>query len=370
MSELQDTSTTRSRREEVEDETVRFRQRLAVVGDVAGIGIWEYDFVNDTIWVSNELAALYGVDAETFTWSDFVSRLHPEDRHDSLMTPTPSYPFGHMNEFWFRVRHSDGHYLRIRSRSSTYGVNGRARWKIGAHIDMTDDSLVMLNEQLDEANERLSQFAFMASHDLRSPVRRMQQLLELVLSEDASHSPEETTRLLTMARKQAGSMDRLVTDMLDFAIADLDNLTPSIVDVERLLADTVASINPGSCIVTIDATLPERVEVMANPLAQCVRNLVDNACKYHDKPEGSVNVTATIEGGWLCIVIADDGPGIPAELSERIFDPFYTSDSSSNSGLGLAHVRRTVHKYHATMIVNTEPGRGTTFTIRWPVGEG
>ena len=129
----------RSRLAEVKRELVALRDRLHLVGQAARIGLWEYDFEREVLHVSDELAGLYGLRPDEFTWADFVARLHPDDLVDELVRPTPSYPFGRPNEFLFRVRHRDGDYRTIRSRSVTHGQGDRPLRKLGIHIDVTDE---------------------------------------------------------------------------------------------------------------------------------------------------------------------------------------------------------------------------------------
>lgn len=128
-----------SRLAEVKRELVVLRDRLHLVGQAARIGLWEYDFEREVLHVSDELAALYGLSPNEFTWSEFVARLHPDDLIDELERPTPSYPFGRANEFLLRVRHRDGSYRTIRSRSVTHGTGDRPLRKLGVHIDETHD---------------------------------------------------------------------------------------------------------------------------------------------------------------------------------------------------------------------------------------
>lgn len=354
-------------------ELERLQQRLRLIGQAARLGFWEYDFETGELWTSDELAALYGVEPAELTWPEFVSRLHPDDVVAPLERPTPSYPFGESNEFFFRVRHADGSYRSIRSRSVTYGEGDVPVRKLGVHIDMSDDAMFRA-ARLSEANERLRHFAYMASHDLRSPVRGIRMILDFIAEDHRDSLPGEVLERLEMVAERAGRLDRLVVDMLDYASADFDDLGSSPVDPGELITEVVRTIDHRQCRIEVDAALDGEVRVAGRPLAGCIRNLVDNACRYHDKPAGTVTVAATVDGPWLRVDVVDDGPGIPAAQREHLFEPLRTSDPAGSSGLGLAHVHRVVERYRGSLDVETEPGAGTRFTLRWPVeavsGEG
>ncbi len=351
----------------LEEDNEAYRERLRLVGGAAKVGIWDYDFRHRELWVSDELAAIYGVEPGELTWPAFVSRIHPDDVPAEVEQPTPSFPFGSVNEFFFRVRHADGRYRSIRSRSVTVGEGGTPHRKLGAHIDMSEDALLSTNERLAEANERLRQFAYLVSHDLRSPLRGVRSLLAIAAEDHGEDLPAEVLEVLDMVEDRVGRMGRLVDDLLTYATSDLASIEPELCDIGQLVDDIIATLDYRASKVEVDAaTVACRVPI--SPLTVCVRNLVDNACKHHHRADGTVAVAAEVTDGWLVITVADDGPGIPEGAIGRIYDAFYSSNRAEGSGLGLAHVRRAIEKYSAVLECDSEVGRGTTFTIRWPLG--
>ncbi|MDH3307185.1 MAG: PAS domain-containing sensor histidine kinase [Acidimicrobiia bacterium] len=355
-----------ARLSEASRELLELRERLRMVGSSAKVGIWEYDFRTDRLWVSDELAAMYGYTPEELTWEKFVSCLHPDDVVTELKRPTPSFPFGEVNEFIFRFRHADGDFRTIRSRSTTYGSGDTPYRKMGAHIDMSSDTLLHLNSKLAEANERISQFSRIASHDLRSPLRAINSLALLTLHDpDSTLSPTAVQQLERVVNR-IGHMDRLVCELLDYSTADLDKAAPTETDFKRLLDSIVDLVDSGDLTLEVDSTVG-RVSTTASPLTICVRNLVDNACKHHDRTDGTVRLTARVDGRWLEIVVNDDGPGIAEAHQKKIFEPFYSTNSENGTGLGLAHVRRVVEQYDGHLDLESAPGKGTTFRLRWPV---
>ena len=346
----------------------RLRERLHLIGTVARFGLWEYDFRDDSLWVSDELAALYGMEPGDLSWPEFASRIHPDDRVKQLERPTPSFPFGEVNEFLIRVRHVDGTYRHIRSRSTTYGTGEVPERKLGVHFDLSNDSVFKL-ARLSEANDRLRQFTYMASHDLRSPLRAIRGLVSIIEADHGESLHAEVSDLLSQMADRAQLLDRMVTDTLDYAAADLEDVRPAPTDLDELLETVVASTDHRQCRVRLCSTVDGPVSIAGCAVAGCVRNLLDNACKYHDKPAGEVSISASATEDWLRIEVSDDGPGIPESIRAKMFEPFRTSDRKRGTGLGLAHVRHQVDKHNAAVDVVSDPPNGTTITLRWPLGD-
>lgn len=339
--------------------------RLRTVGLAAKVGIWEYDFEQESLWVSDELAAIYGL-GPTMTWADFISRIHPDDMDTRLERPTPSLPFGELNQFLIRVRHADGEYRTIRSRSVTIGSGDTPHKKVGAHIDVSEDEAMLVNGELAEANERLRQFSHLASHDLRSPLRGIRHLVSFIDEDHGETLPPEVMRMMSQIAQRAGQMDRLVEDLLRYSTGSLRQVMVEHCDVNRLVFDIARLVEPRGCSLNTSTTVDGHVSVAASPLTICIRNLIDNACKHHDKVGGTVDASVVLEADTLVVVIADDGPGLSDGVAERMFEPFFTTKSQDGSGIGLAHVARTAEQYGADLSYETVAGRGTTFTLRWP----
>lgn len=342
--------------------------RLQLVGSAAKVGIWEYDFRTDELWVSDELAAIYGLDATALTWPEFASRVHPDDVVSELRRPTPSYPFGEANEFLIRVRHRDGEYRTIRSRSVTVGDHTGPVKKLGTHIDVPEDALLRANDELAEANERLRQFAYLASHDLRSPVRGISQLVSFLVEDHGDALPAGAIEMLAKIKGRADRMAQLVGDLLHFATSDLADIGAELCDLKRLIDDVVEMVETHGKQIVIDGTESLRCSLAVSPFTVCLRNLIDNACKHHDRPSGTVRVSATQQDGLLVVTVTDDGPGISEAEQRKIFEPFYTTTPGQGSGIGLANVLRTATNHGATIDCSST-GAGSTFTLRWPIDE-
>jgi len=237
-----------------------------------------------------------------------------------------------------------------------------------------------LELQLRRANAGLEEFLQVASHDLRSPLRGIRDLLDWVRDDldgpDGAALPDVQRNLDRIGLR----IDRMQT-LLDalFAYARsaggawsaAEPATPAPVDVGDVVRGILEldPLPPGFEL-ELDVDV-EPFRAVRTPLETVVRNLVANAVKHHDRGGGTIRITARPDGTWCRIDVRDDGPGVPAAAHDRIFRLFQTlDDGPSRSGIGLALVKRLVgtHGGRIEVISPAAPdtGRGAVFRVWWP----
>ena len=228
-----------------------------------------------------------------------------------------------------------------------------------------------LIEKLHRSNAELEQFAYVASHDLRAPLRAIATLSQWIGDDQDSTLSPDGREHLTLLRQRAQRMDQLLVDLLDYARASKLKSDVAVVDVARLVREVIDLAMPpsGFSVEVDDGGLS--IETAALPLKRVLLNLVTNAIKHHDRSDGSIRISVRDLGDTLEFVAADDGPGIPPQFHERIFQMFQTlkpRDRVEGSGMGLALVRKLVEQAGGAVGVESE-GRGTTFRFTWPKTE-
>ena len=224
-------------------------------------------------------------------------------------------------------------------------------------------------EDLVRSNEELDRFAYVASHDLKAPLRAIDQLASFI-AEDAGERLGEASRGdLNLMRERVHRMERLLDDLL--AYSRIGRKESRAVDVNS--ADVVAEVvnllspRPGFEVVA-DPDLP-MVRAPRVAVELVFRNLIGNALKHHDRETGKVHVSYRGTDGRVEFAIHDDGPGIPAEFSEQVFEMFHTlkpRDVMEGSGMGLATVKKSLESSGGSIRLDPNQGRGTTFRITWP----
>ena len=225
-----------------------------------------------------------------------------------------------------------------------------------------------------EASERrLRQFVADASHELQTPLTSVRGYAEL-FRRGAADRPEDLRTAMRRIEAEAERMGVLVDDLLLLARLDqgreLEHRPVDLVQVVRDQAGDLRVVAPDHP-VTVIAPVP--VEVMGDEvrLRQVVTNLLSNA-RMHTPDGTRIEVTVTRDDGEAVITIADDGPGIPEENRERLFERFFRADpsrarKSGGSGLGLSIVAAIAESHGGSVSVSSPGGGGTVFTVRLPV---
>lgn len=224
-----------------------------------------------------------------------------------------------------------------------------------------------------------SDFVSAVSHEFRTPLTSMRQFTEMLLDDD-SLPPEKRRRFYRAQERSTRRLSRLVESLLDFGRMEAGarpyRLEP--LDVGELVRNVVEEFRaelPSKDFV-IDCTIPE-TQALVNgdkeALSQALWNLLDNAVKYSGI---SRRIEVDLEKGMqIRIHVSDQGIGLKVSESEQIFRKFTRGTSAKalgikGTGIGLAMVKHVVDAHGGTVTVNSEPGRGSTFTIQLPVGGG
>ena len=246
-----------------------------------------------------------------------------------------------------------------------------------------DSNFVPLFQALEQTRERLADaiakgeaeradldhFVYVASHDFKAPLRGIDNLASWI-EEDAGHrmgaDAQEHLRLL---RRRVLRLENLLEDLLAYSRAGRAQVPPETVDVGELVTSVVSDLGlPEGLVVKVAANLPT-ITSPKTPLAHIFFNLISNAAKHHDRPDGLIEVSGEKDGiGGYRFRVTDDGPGIPERFHQRIFEMFQTlqpRDVVEGSGMGLAIARRLVHRYNGELTVFSGDARGTTFEFTW-----
>lgn len=233
-----------------------------------------------------------------------------------------------------------------------------------------------LNEMLDRLRreiERQRRFSADASHELRTPLALMTTSLDVALR--STTIPDDARPVLESLREDAARLSRILEDLLVLSRAEAAGqveLATAEVDLLDLAVAVAAKFRGAADArgIAIEVSgAPVIAAVDAHLLSQALANLVDNALKFS---HAGNRIDITVAGdGSPTIAVADQGEGIPPGQQDRVFERFHQLDPArrtGGAGLGLAIVRSIVRAHGGTVDVDSEPGRGSTFTIRLPPG--
>ena len=254
--------------------------------------------------------------------------------------------------------------------------------QLSDELEETNRGVVALYAELDErsaqlraASEAKTRFLANVSHELRAPVTAVIGLARLLDDPESDPLTGDQSRQVRLIRGSADDLLRLVNDLLDLAKAESGTIHPDWSDVDLRavfshLRGTVRAMATGDVeLVVVDPVPPAEIRSDEVLLAQVLRNLLHNGLKF--TPAGEVRMTAARDGADWLIQVSDTGVGIPAELHDRIFEEFFqvpgrSPTGAKGTGLGLPYARRLVTLLGGALTVASEPGAGSTFTVRLP----
>ncbi len=222
---------------------------------------------------------------------------------------------------------------------------------------------------LQRSNADLEEFAYVASHDLKAPLRAVGLLADWISEDVQAIAPAETLENLRLLKGRVSRLQSLLDGLLTYARVGLGNLPPEQVDAGEMVTDIAALLGAAPHFsVTFEGPL-QILHTHRTPLHAVLENLISNALKHHDRPAGRVCVGMRRVDGLVEFTVADDGPGIAPRFHERVFQIFQTlgrSDESAAGGIGLAIVKKQVGRHGGTVHIRSEPPlRGTTFIFTW-----
>jgi two-component system sensor kinase FixL len=306
------------------------------------------------------------------------TRLIPADRQNEESMILGQIQKGHRVAHFETVRRkSDGSLIEVSLTISP--IRDRLGSVIGASKIMrditqrkrTEEELRRSNDELAKINADLEEFVYTASHDLRAPLTGVATVAQWILTDDDSLGAESRERL-TLIQGRIERMKRLLNDIRDYARTGRYAQTSGpALTAAQLVADVVGTSHvPPGFLVRSDPCLDD-IRVERIPLEQVLHNLINNAVKHHDRRAGVVTVSAVANGPMWRFSVTDDGPGVPVEYRETVFEMFKTlkpKDEVEGSGMGLALVRRVVERLGGRCGLGPiDGGRGAHVWFDWPL---
>jgi two-component system CheB/CheR fusion protein len=368
-------------------------ERLNRAQEIAHLGSWELDLVNDTLTWSDEVYRIFGLEPQEFgaSYTAFLEAVHPEDREavdeaysGSLREGRDTYEIEHRV-----VRKSTGEVRYVHEKCEHFRDEiGRIIRSVGMVHDITErkaaeEKLNRAKSEAEAATRAKGQFLANMSHELRTPMTGVLGMLDLVFLGDL---PDEQRGYLEKVRISAHALLRILNDILEFSRFEAGMIT--LVEEPFLFYETVREAvelfdleaRRKGLKLELEVALgtPELMEGDGGRVRQVLVNLVGNAVKFTEKGEVKVRVDsgeADADGRRrITFTVADTGIGIPEDKRHSLFRPFSQGDVSharrhGGTGLGLAISKEVVERMGGTISFSSEPGVGSTFRVTLPLRE-
>ena len=380
---IQDVTEHANMRKNIEESSAK----LKLAARTAKLGYWHYDEVAlEYLDISEEHAEIYGYTVPEFlerylALDDDMMTVHPEDR-EALYE---AYELAKgKQDLDYRMQHKDGYWIHVREISTDIKDKaGNCIESIGTLQDITELKEAELRsdrarESAEAANNTKSEFLANMSHELRTPLHGILSFAEFGIKNTGRVSEGKLTHYFEQIRKSGNILLGLVDALLNIAKLEtgLTVLDVQTTDLGLLVDGTIREFAQ----ITSDAKVrldyqpheTVRADVDSNRLCQVVRNLLGNAVKF-SPPGGTVRVTVSKDssGDNVQVSVTDQGPGIPEDEKELIFEKFTqsrrTNTGAGGTGLGLAISREIVTSHHGSISASNSADGGATFSFTIPV---
>jgi len=257
-------------------------------------------------------------------------------------------------------------------------ANGRAvayADKMTVALREESEKLTVANSALSSKNEELEQFAYVTSHDLKTPIRGIGGLTEMLQDDlqdylaSADANPDVNMNIQRI-KDRVDRMHQLTGGIMEFSrvgrFGDSDAPVSLTEVVEAMRMDFGLTVEQ----LRLEGTIPT-IYIDTFSFRRVIENLIGNAIKYHDDPQNlAIDVVAQSTQAGVTVAITDNGPGIDPKYHGKIFDMFQTlrgGRGPESTGIGLAIVKKAVERHGGRIAVTSSPGTGATFTFDWPM---
>jgi len=394
-------------RKKAEVEIKKINLQLIEAQRLAHIGSWEWDVVTNVLTWSDEMYRIFGTTSEKFdlNFDNFLNAIHPEDRKSVMDNIQSSIKKQEPFDIYYRIVRPDGQ-ERILQRRGEVLVNdqGKAIKLKGTTQDVTEmklaeallraktEELVVLNYSLHASNRELhrmnadlSTFAYVASHDLQEPLRKIQTFAARILETEMQNLSENGRDFLHRMHKSVRRVHVLLEDLLTYSRLNTSEKVFERTDLNKIMEEEKEELHELLLEkkATIDfVTLPQ-IHAIPFQMRQLFHNLIINSLKFSDplrQPHIQIRSVETDRAAlpdnefstaleYHCISFSDNGIGFEPRFNERIFEVFqrlHVNSSYPGTGIGLAICKKIAENHGGKIIAEGEPDKGATFHIYLP----
>jgi PAS domain S-box-containing protein len=374
---------------EAEEALMESEERFRNLADNAPMWVWLSDENANVTYVNKEELAFFGLTkVEDFTAKAWEQSIHPDDL--PLLYEVYSHAVQHRQPYTLEARLRNvatGQYEWFHFRGVPRTEHGEFKGIIGTANNIQQQRMLTEHlealvaertQELKRSNEDLQQFAHVASHDLKEPVRKIRTFLSRLEMEFGEQLPQRGRTYMEKIAHSARRMTDMIDGVLQFSSVSVHEQKPDLIDLNEVMQDIEGDleilIHQKKALLSYEA-LPV---IMGSPVLihQLFYNLVNNSLKFSkDDVPVSVHVycrsgnDASIRPGYTEVVIEDNGIGFSQKHAQRIFQTFTrlnSKDEYEGTGLGLALCQKIVERHGGTIRAEGEEGKGARFVITLP----
>lgn len=318
-------------------------------------------------------------------WAEGVHPDHRERIYDVWQTATRE-----ISDYEIEIpyRRADGVYRWLYTRAlPVSNETGAIVYWLGVALDISErkeaelllqqqaSELIELNEALEqtasklsERNQELDRFVYTVSHDLKAPLRAIYNLSQWIADDLEGKLEEENLRQMQLLQSRVIRMEALINGLLSYSRIGRTKIVTERVKVGELISEILDSLTfPSTFTIVVQPEMPILLTKRLL-LSQVFSNLISNAIKYNDRPDGRIEIKATPKGEYYEFSVSDNGPGIAPENHQRVFEIFQTLQGLENpesTGIGLSIVKKIIETEGGSIVLDSNLGEGATFRFTW-----
>ena len=371
-------------RKQMEDKLEESSTRLFLATRAGGVGIWDWDLINNILVWDDQMFALYGITKNQFggAYEAWLAGVHPDYKAQGDAEIRLALNGEKEFDAEFKVLWPDGSIHDIRAVAIVLrNSSGKPLRMIGTNWDITrqkktEAEIEQRNEELRELNATKDKFFSIIAHDLKSPFNAIMGFSELLVDQVKGNDYNGIEKYAQIILNSSERAVELLMNLMDWSRSQTGRIEfiPEYFELVGFINETTSlfddiAVQKG---IAIKKELPHNIPMFADQamITTVLRNLISNAIKF-THPGGMITITAIEKPGDILVSISDTGVGIPKTMIDKLFriDENYTTTGTNNehgTGLGLILCKEFVEKHGGKIWVESEEGKGSRFYFTVP----
>ncbi|GAA3612154.1 PAS domain S-box protein [Flavivirga amylovorans] len=332
------------------------------------LGLVEADNDGKILMINQSFSEMSGYSEEEIIGKTGKELFLTEENAEVIETKDVKRRKGESHSYEIKVKNKsneDRHWLI--SGAPNYNLNGELVGSIGVHLDITEIKKLELQKEkllakLEKSNDELQEYAHIVSHDLKSPLRSIDALVNWIKEDNKGKLDAVSIQNFELIETTLEKMEQLISDILLYSSIGSEVPEKEPVDLNDVVSElkTILFV-PEHISVNVLNKLPV-VKGDKTKLKQLFQNLISNGVKFNDKEQGIIEIDVLEQKSFYQFSIKDNGVGIKKEYHDKIFKIFHSLNTSKEStGIGLSIVKKIIDLYKGEIWIDSEVGKGTTF---------
>jgi|GEM_PF-1970440 PAS domain S-box-containing protein len=362
-------------------------QTMLSMSEVAQIGTWEFDLINNTIEWSDVVYDIHEIErGENIDLTKGINFYHNDFRNiitkalDNAIQHHEPYDLeltlitAKQNVIWVRAIGQPvvkkGKVIALRGLFQNIDTKKKAELILANMNVLLEKKVVQRTSELENVNRELEAFTYTVSHDLRAPLRAINSFSEALIEDYGELIPENGVRYLSRITRNSVKMGQLIDDLLEYSRVTRITGGYETINVQKIVSEIVEDTFTNSSSHIKIKPLPS-VQGIQSLVRQVFQNIISNAIKYsNNEDQPTIVLEGQTMGNEVVFSITDNGVGFDTKYSEKLYGMFerlHTDDQFEGTGVGLALCKKIMDRHHGRIWAVSSEGKGSTFYLAFPV---